>query len=316
MNSMPNPCGPRVLSFGDASAVVDPARGGEIISARLGDNEILSAMKWPRAARPESLVLDEDTFTAAWGGGWQLAFPNAGNPCTFRGREYGFHGTASFRPWSVADQSPSSLQLELIENDLYVARRITVLPDGFLVSTEVATTGSEPAAFIAAEHLVLGQAITDSGYRVELPNAELVDLYDPGRPQGPWPGAIDRHCGTRWDNVASDAKVSRFGAVGPLPVGAARVHPGGEAVTLDVRWDAEALPYVWIWQERDRDPRPPWSGCTQALGIEPSTVPTDDGIAAAELTGHLAVVRPGEMFSWWISLRRAGPGTELAAAIS
>ncbi|MHB1927945.1 MAG: hypothetical protein ACYDEN_00460 [Acidimicrobiales bacterium] len=314
MSSMPSVGGIRVLRSGDARAVVDPARGGEIVSARLGDDEILAAMPWPRAAPPDRLVLDEDEFTAAWGGGWQLALPNAGNPCTFGGREYGFHGVASFRPWSVVEESPSSVRLEWRGEGLRASRRVTALRDGLHVSTDVTADGSESGAFIAVEHLILGQAVTDGGYRLELPDAELVDLYASERPHRRWPGSVDPDSGTGWNEMPAEAKVSRFGAVGPVRLGAVRVHPGATDSALDIRWNCEALPFVWIWQERSGDPRPPWNGCTHALGIEPSTVPTDDGIAAAEGTGHLRVVQPGETFSWWMSLRLASPAAGSGSA--
>ena len=74
---------------------------------------------------------------------------------------------------------------------------------------------------------------------------------------------------------------------------------------LELSWDAESLPFVWIWQEQDGELAAPWDGCTHALGIEPSMVPDDEGIAGAERSGHLATISPGETRSWWVSLRLA-----------
>jgi hypothetical protein len=298
--------GSRALRCGRASALVDPARGAEITSARLDGHELLSVMHWPRAAPPSATYLNEDEFTWAWAGGWQLAFPNAGDASTHRGRRHGFHGEASFRPWKVVEDSEASVLLEWTSGGLAARRRITVLEDGFQVSTEVAALGPEPEDFIAVEHLILGSAVTDGGYRLGVPDAGLVDLMDGTRKPLQWPGEIDDRSGSRWDEVPIGANLSRFGVVGPMSTGSIKVLPGGMESELELRWDSTKLPYVWIWQEQDGDSAPPWDGRTHALGIEPSMVPDGDGIESAAASGHLATVEPGEVLSWWVSLRLAG----------
>jgi galactose mutarotase-like enzyme len=255
---------------------------------------------------PDGPAPGEAEFTQAWGGGWQLAFPNAGNASTFRGRRYGFHGEASFRPWQVAETSESSVVLEWASGGLRARRRIGVLEDGFRLSTEVTALGEDPEPFIAVEHLTLGSAVTEGGYRLELPAGEVLDLTGGRRRRSPWPGEIDEGSRTRWDTVPTGAQVSRYGAVGPMPTGALRVIPGRMEPELELAWDHESLPFLWIWQEQDGDPAPPWNGCAQALGIEPSMVPDDAGIGAAAANGHLATVQPGETRSWWVTLRLAG----------
>jgi len=297
---------PLELRCGATSAVVNPERGGEIKSARLEGHELLSVMPWTRAAMPEGPAPDEDEFTQAWGGGWQLAFPNARNASTFRGRRYCFHGDGSFRPWQVGETSESSVLLAWASGGLLARRRIAVLEDGFHLSTEVAAVGADPESFIAVEHLTLGSAVTEGGYRLELPAVELVDLTSRRRRRSPGPGEIDERSQSRWDVVPAGAQVSRYGAVGPMPTGALRVIPGGREPELELAWDYESLPFVWIWQEQDGDPAPPWNGCAQALGIEPSMVPDEGGISAAYSNGHLATIQPGETRSWWVSLRLAG----------
>lgn len=294
----------RRLRRGVVNALVDPARGGELTSIRLSGHEVLSTMPWARTGPPERVDPDETEFTWAWGGGWQLAFPNAGRVSELRGRRFGFHGGASWQPWAVAEEAASSILLQWSSAGLGVRRRITLLDDGLHVSTEVTAAEDEPEAFIAVEHLVLGSAVTEGGYRLELPSTEVVDLYHPKRSRWSWPGPAGRGpSAARWDHVGAGEALSRFGAAGPLGVGAVRVLPNGSAPPLDVRWDSSMLPFLWIWQERDGDLSPPWNGCTRALGIEPSMVPDDDGIGAAAARGHVAVLRPGEQRTWWISLR-------------
>jgi len=300
-----------VLRCLNTTAVVDPSRGGEIRSARLEGHEILSVMSWPRTAPPDASAPDEHEFTYAWGGGWQLAFPNAGNVSTYAGRRYGFHGDASLRPWQVAEASDSSVLLEWTSGDLSVRRRTTALEDGLHVATEVSALGEVPEPFIAVEHLILGGTVTDGGYRLDLPPVELVDLYDAGRRRSQWPGGIDESSGCAWDEVRVGAHVTRFGAAGPMPRGELRVIPGALDASLELTWDNKALPHVWIWEEQDGDQSPPWNGCTHALGIEPSMVPDDGGIGAAARSGNLSHVEPGAPRSWWISLRLAELGSPL-----
>jgi hypothetical protein len=148
------------------------------------------------------------------------------------------------------------------------------------------------------EHLVLGGPFAAEGVQIELPGGELVPQSWEGDEQagGPWPVVA----GEDWSELGA-APLSRFGVVRGLPAGHATVRaPGGPAVTL--HWSFDALPHLWLWQERRGATAPPWDGVTECLAIEPSSAPSADGLAAAHARGEAAVLQPGGRADSWLEL--------------
>ena len=80
-----------------------------------------------------------------------------------------------------------------------------------------------------------------------------------------------------------------------MPEGRAEVVNNLTGEGIDVRWDATALPHLWIWHE-SHGSAGRWRGAAELLGIEPSLAPHQLGLAEAIASGHARMVEPGAPF--------------------
>ena len=146
------------LATPELAVQVDPARGGVISSAvaRRAGVELLFQAPWP-AGSLEVAGLDEEAWTTAWQGGWNLLFPNAGAACEVGSVRHSFHGAASIAPWAVLGNSASTVRLGWEGTDgLSVPREISVVAGTLRVENAVTNDGPRAAPFILVEHLILG----------------------------------------------------------------------------------------------------------------------------------------------------------------
>ena len=140
---------------------IDPERGGVISSAlaRSAGVELLFQAPWA-AGTLELADRDEEAWTTAWRGGWNILFPNAGVACSIDGRRHPFHGAASITPWTVLERSAAAVRLHWSDVDgLTVEREISVVAGTLRVENVVTNRGSHPAPYLLVEHLILGGAV-------------------------------------------------------------------------------------------------------------------------------------------------------------
>jgi hypothetical protein len=259
-------------------ATVAPKRGEirSLVWLPTGE-ELLFQSPWePRATRPD--LRRDDEWVAAWPGGWTLLFPNAGNRCTYDGRDHGFHGAASLATWSVEDTTLTWTD----ESGLAVRRSIGLDGAALTVSTQIENRAREPRQYVMVEHLVLGPALGGPGARIAPGAAPVLRMANDGTPLAapePWPTADD------WSTVP-DAPFSRFGSLDGLD----RVTVSRGALTATLRWTS--LRGMWLWHEHRASAGFPLP--ITALGLEPATVMRSTVLARAAEDGTACILAPGE----------------------
>ena len=77
---------------------------------------------------------------------------------------------------------------------------------------------------------------------------------------------------------------------------------------LDLRFDHAAFPHLWLWEERFGATVEPWNGRGECLAVEPSSVPSADGLAGAIERGEATLLAPGDEHAGWIELTPSQTG--------
>lgn len=275
---------------------IDAGRGGVIASAlarRVGV-ELLFQAPWPAGAL-ETASRDDEAWTTAWQGGWNLLCPNAGAACEVEGVRHPFHGAASITPWAVVGQAPTTVQLHWESVDgLTVQREISVVAGTLRVENVVTNEGSRPVPTLLVEHLILGGEVLGPSTRIRIETAKVIALANEGHRTGnedEW-SLIVRDGGTDDWSARPPDHSARFGAIHAFAERALRVEVPDRGLELRLSW-SEGFPYLWFWEERARETAPPWKRQAVCLGLEPSNSATGEGLAAALERGDALVLEPG-----------------------
>jgi galactose mutarotase-like enzyme len=280
----------------DLAVRIDPARGGVISSAfaRRAGVELLFQAPWP--ACPQELAgRDEEAWTTAWQGGWNVLFPNAGAACEVDGRIHPFHGAASFMPWAVIDQDDAAVRLRWASDDgLTIEREVSVAARAVRVENVVRNEGPRSAPFMLVEHLILGGDVLGASTRVRIDAAKVIELANEGHRTGredAWPRIVRDGTPDDWSARPPD-HAARYGALHALTDRALHVEVPERSLELRLSWP-EGFPYLWFWEERAWEIAPPWNRRAVCLGLEPATSSTGEGLAAALERGDTLVLEPG-----------------------
>ena len=297
-----------VLRSASLVAVVDPAHGAEVVELIdiASGSRMLGAPPFPPAP-PVAGDLDEDTWTAAYRCGWQVAAPNAGNACGVRGDRHGFHGAASVGAWQVVEASTASASMRWHGHGLVATRTVTADGPGLISEMHWAAEAG-PAPMVAVEHLVLGQRVLVPDTEITLPGGRAWELSEANGPVRPpckapvWPelllldGSIERG-----DAFPADQVRSRFAVVADVPAGRAAVCSPTAGWEVGLEWDERTLPHVWVWHEM-RASGGLWRGQAELLGIEPASVPHSLGLERAVAEHQAVWIEPGAGFRTWTRL--------------
>lgn len=278
---------------------VDPKHGAEVLDVvdRDRDCQLLGRPAF-EPAPPLPGELDEDTWTAAYRGGWQLATPNAGASCELGGVRHGFHGRASNDPWAVTFESPSAARLQWQGHGLLIERELAVTERRIAATTTwSAVDGRVP--FLAVEHLSLGRVLLDPELRLELPGGRAwVSDEQSGPVEAPpnapeWPRVADSArpelVGSRWALADAGAE---YIMISGLPRGWARASNPASGAALTLTWDAQLMPHVWLWREA-RASAGIWGRRSDIVGLEPASIPHGLGLARAVEAGQAIWAEPG-----------------------
>ena len=216
--------------------------------------------------------------------------------CVAEGMRQGFHGNASQAAWAVIGSNASSASAAWTDGaGLRLERTVALRAGSVRVTTTARNTGGAERHLIATEHLIVGSAVLAADVQIEAAGS-LADIGVRGEvtaPPEPWPG-------DGWDRVGAVGPAARFSA---LYGSGGRVRLAGHGgTTVTVRWDADMLPFAWLWQEIEATAGQPWEGRGRALGIEPSMTAHSAGLAAAIDDGTARPLRPGGALSWWVEL--------------
>jgi galactose mutarotase-like enzyme len=285
------------LATTELAVQMDPHRGGVITSAvaRRAGVELLFQAPW--SAGPLDVAnLDEEAWTTAWQGGWNLLFPNAGAACEIGGVRHSFHGAASTTPWAVLETSPSTVRLHWERADgLSVEREISVVAGTLRVENAVTNGGPRPAPFILVEHLILGADVLGPSTQVQIEAASTTALANEGHRlsevKHEWPFVVRGDATEDW-SVRPPAGTARFGALQGVLERVIHVDVPDRDLRLRLSW-SDGFPHVWFWEERACEISPPWMQQAVCLGLEPSTSATGEGLAAALQRGDAAALESG-----------------------
>jgi len=241
---------------------VNPERGGRITSLRLDGEELLD----------QGIGVDDPSqpgFVAAGAWGWDELVPTVDPsrypaPSPWAGLELPDHGEAWRRPWSVLDQTPSSVTMECAGLQLpwRLARRIELTARTVRVVYAYRNSGSNPLYAYWCSHVLFryeaGMAIQGvEGFTHPPPGtSKKVHLE---------PGSLSR-ARLAWTR-------------GP---------------EIEIAWDASLTPYVAIWV-CDGD-----LGGYRQIAIEPATGGSDHPDPSAPPP----TLEPGKELRWWLEIRR------------
>lgn len=258
---------------GRIAASVDPvgARIASLVHTPTG-REFLLRTPWADedlAHAPSSADTSYE-WHRRYAGGWHTLVPHAGDAVRIEGVEHPFHGEAAWRRWLVIDAAPDELRLEvrLRTVPLVVTRRIRVAEEGVRVVQTVSNASSGAVAFSWTEHPALSDVVIGPRTRMSLDGIP-VDVSFPH----------------------PEARRSAFAELRVGGGGEVSIRNPDTGARARLRWDAAALPYLYVWQEH-RTPGFPWWGAVDTIGIEPASRPYD---GAAEGLGPLVVPGRGEL---------------------
>jgi hypothetical protein len=298
-----------VLSSAELLVRLDPGHGGEILDlVDLQTGRQLLGRPPFASAEPLPGNLDEETWTARYRGGWQLAAPNAGSACEVNGVRHGFHGRASNDPWEVVDSSVSACALRWSGHGLRIERGLALVEGSLEVSVEFTGLAAR-APLVALEHIALGAELLDPEVEIELAGGRAFELSESeGPPEPPagapaWPEALlldgSRERCDRWP---ISRPRSRLLAVADLPEGRALVRNAATGQRLELVWEADWLRHLWLWHEV-RTYGGPWRQAAEVLVVEPSSVPHSLGLAAAVDHGQARWLAEGERLAYRLTAR-------------
>jgi hypothetical protein len=266
----------------------------------------------PAAAVASAAVRWELAFLEQYSGGWQEVFPNGGAPSDHAGAAFGQHDDVANLPWDyvITEDTPAgvAVRFEVRSRRMpFRLERLVRLERGrrHLDMRSAITNESErslPAMW--GHHIALGAPFLDDSCRILLPGQPTVIPHDtPIHPDGrrihdtgrfAWPYASDAG-GGRVDlsRMPEPGTPSDIAYVTDLAEGTYRAWSERARLGLQVGWDVDVMPYLWLWQEPASTPGYPWWSSDYLIGVEPfSSYPTN-GLAEAVANGSALSLEGG-----------------------
>ena len=273
------------LTSSQLTARIDPDRGADIVDLthRPSGASLFFSTPWRNRADRGVQVMtgSQARWLEGYRGGWQTLIPNAGQPKSVGGAEYGFHGEASVVPWVAvdADESLARLEVELTSVPVRIERHVSLNDGSLRIDDRLENLSTVELELDYVHHpafggdFLSGSCTIESGARVFINDTE-----------GGWAGAPfgSRH---RWPRVdghtetldlrrvpASDEPRALFGWLTDFEQPWASISNGRLSARLD--WDGQVMPHAWLWQELGGSTGWPWFGRARTVAIEPSSTPT------------------------------------------
>jgi hypothetical protein len=271
-----------VIGGGGVTAVVEPERGGKLIS--LTDavgREWLAQPADPRR-QPDR---GDAVFTSSDPAGWDECAPTI-DACRIGDRAVPDHGDLWTAEWTVVASAPEVLELSVIGRslDYRLTRRITSTRNGLRFDYSAAALGAD-IPFLWAAH---PQFVSPAGTTVVLPASvhTVIDVIDPAGPTLAW---------------SADLAI-----VESLPTGGCRKlylepdHPVDSAILrypdgakLTMSWTN--CPYLGLWFDNGAYSREPVIAIEPALGFR-------DSLAWALEQGRAPMLALGTELSWSLEI--------------
>ena len=291
---------------------IDLERGADIVSLvdRRTGVDVMFRTPWAKraetVARSGSLLWHESSMGAwleSYAGGWQLLCPNAGDPTGRAGTTHGFHGEAAVVPWTLLEAGPQSarLRVELHTSPLTIDRTVSLAGPVVALDDLVRNESPVTVELDYQHHPAFGAPLLAPGAVIETGARTFVT--DPGEARWsfdagaafPWPGepALDRL-------PQYDEPRVLLGWLTDLAEPWAAIRNPELDLGVALRWNADLMPYAWLWQELHATEGYPWYRRAYVTAIEPSSTTTGgpqrvslrlSGGAALEARIRLALCR-------------------------
>ena len=268
---------------------IRPERGADIVSIVDTRTGIDVMFRTPWSQRAAELVASGrqpwpgdsvQSWLAGYEGGWQLLCPNAADPRRRHDVELGFHGEASVVPWQVDNVGHASAQLsvELLTCPLRIERSVRAEGTSVTVTDTVTNLAPLPIGFDYQHHPAFGEPLVEIGTELETDAGTYT--ADPGHQAGPFePGSVHSWPATAENGTAvaqiDGAPRAMVGWLDELAHGWLAVRNRRRDLAAHVEWDTAVMSRAWLWQEYDATIGYPWFGRARAVGVEPSSAPTN-----------------------------------------
>lgn len=312
------------LRGGGMEVDVVPGKGADIVAVRDLKSGVDLLWRTPWGLRPPTAISQatsaEERFLEAYPGGWQMVFPNGGDPAAEGDVVQGFHGEASLAPWDVVDAATDGdaavvlLETLLVRSPFRLRRRITLDGDGLLVEESVHNQGTAARDVMWSHHPAFGAPFLDASCTVDTGARRILvdDLRDHPNGElrraatGAWPHVAGRD-GADVDLSrvpAPDARAIRFGYLTDFAQPWYEITNSGLGLSARVSWDGETFPHAWYWLDAAGTEGYPWFGRAYVLAIEPASSFPGRGVEAVRATtaNHLRI-EPGERRDAWVRLQ-------------
>lgn len=260
-----------------------PEKGADIVGFLHKSSGVDPLFRAPWGLQPPGAEPREGSgghaFLENYEGGWQELFPNANDPCEYRGETLPFHGEVATLPWECtheADALRCSVRCRLTPFRL---ERVMRLEGASLVLEETVTNeGNEPAAFVWGHHCVLGPPFLEAGCRLHAPVRTIETIPEP------WEETARLEPGQRssWPlaRLRAGGEVDLSEVPGPeagshddvyltdLEGGWVAVENPRLGLSFRLDWDPAVFHWIISWQAYGGAHAMPLAG-SYALGIEP-----------------------------------------------
>ncbi|MFE3452756.1 DUF4432 family protein [Nonomuraea sp. NPDC059194] len=245
-----------------------------------------------RRPLPQQAADDVGAFLDHYEGGWQEVFPNGGAPSVYRGARLAQHGEVAGLPWSVEvlSDSPEEVAVRLAVRTRrlpYQVEKVFRVVSGTAameIEGRVTNEAEVPMHAMWGHHLVYGRPFLRPGARIRVPEGVTVI---------PHASSIDPlgRRAVELFTVPPEGAPSEIVYLTGFDQGWYEVHAD---LGVRVEWDADVMPYLWLWQEVGASKDWPWWGRAYVVGLEPfSSMPTD-GLSTAVDNGTAMLLGPGE----------------------
>lgn len=255
------------------------------------------------------------TFLDSYPGGWQEVFPNAGEPATHAGAQYGQHGEVFALPWDVdiVEDSEEAIVVRFSvrgqKNPCALTKTLRLTAGEPALEFHESLTNESPVPVEAmwGHHITFGQPFLKPGHRIVLPDSVSVQPHE--EEVGPtgrrvanddvfaWPHGIGASGETvDFSTIPESGTPSELFYISGFPDSTAwyEIIDPGPGIGMRVEWDTGTMPYLWYWQEFGATAGYPWYGRNYNIGLEPSSSYPTTGLPDAVANGSVMTLTPGE----------------------
>jgi galactose mutarotase-like enzyme len=290
------------LDSTELTVTISLSRGAEFLEIRDKDTDVdilwhgHDDVRRNRVA-PATIALPSGSFLDHFAGGWQVVFPSAHFPTTIAGAPVGQHGEVALLPWHLDEVGESAhevwaeLHVDARRVPVRMTRRVTLSGRRLTIADTIENRSGQSLQVQWGHHLALGGLMAHPGSVVVLPEGSRFTVprdssgsYRYASGEYSWPRVTKR------DGEPEDLSIlpvddgtDGHAIVGPVAEGRAEVVSAAAGLRMILEWDADVMPYCWIWGVFGGFPEWPMWGQHRLFTLEPFTSPLeslDDSVAA------------------------------------